>query len=52
MTIQLAAVRSRRTEDNGFAPRAGFEPFQVSEAEQSIVQRFTDVALGAVMPWQ
>ncbi len=44
MAIQLAPFRSRRADDNGFAPRAGFEPFQVSDAEQSIVQRFSDVA--------
>jgi acyl-CoA synthetase (AMP-forming)/AMP-acid ligase II len=44
MAIQLPPFRSMRAEDNGFVPRAGFEPFVISGTEQTIVQRFSDVA--------
>lgn len=44
MTTPSAAARSERAENNGFVSRAGFEPFEVSGAEQSIVQRFSEVA--------
>jgi acyl-coenzyme A synthetase/AMP-(fatty) acid ligase/thioesterase domain-containing protein/acyl carrier protein len=37
--------RSTRAGDNGFEPREGFEPFQPSDAEQSIPSRFCSVAL-------
>ena len=46
MANQSATVRSMRAEDNGFTPRRGFEPFEASQAERSIVQRFLEVACG------
>ncbi len=45
MTVASVPFRSHRADDNGFTPRPCFEPFEVSAAEQSIVQRFEDVAL-------
>lgn len=39
-----AAFRSRHADDNGFAPRSGFETFRESDAEQSIVERLTAIA--------
>jgi amino acid adenylation domain-containing protein len=38
-------VRSTRAGDNGFEPRDGFEPFRLADAEQSLSQWFSRVAL-------
>ncbi len=40
----LWLMRSTRAEDNGFEPRAGFEPFELADAEQSIPERFRRMA--------
>jgi acyl-coenzyme A synthetase/AMP-(fatty) acid ligase/thioesterase domain-containing protein/acyl carrier protein len=37
--------RSARAEDNGFAPRLGFRPFDLRDAESTIAERFREVAL-------
>src|SRR4051812_26385593 len=47
MSIASVSPRSRsaHAEDSGFAARAGFEPFQPGDLEQSIPGRFQAVAL-------
>jgi acyl-coenzyme A synthetase/AMP-(fatty) acid ligase/thioesterase domain-containing protein/acyl carrier protein len=44
MTTTLL-YRSARAEDNGFAPRLGFRPFGLLDAESTIAERFREVAL-------
>jgi len=38
-------LRSTRAGDSGFEPRDGFEPFQLTDAEQSIARVFSRIAL-------
>jgi acyl-CoA synthetase (AMP-forming)/AMP-acid ligase II/thioesterase domain-containing protein/acyl carrier protein len=45
MTTTTPLYRSERAEDNGFAPRAGFRPFNLLDAESTVGERFREVAL-------
>ncbi|HWC96792.1 MAG TPA: alpha/beta fold hydrolase [Candidatus Sulfopaludibacter sp.] len=44
MTPVTAIFRSPHAGDNGFQPRAGFRPFDPSEAESTLAERFREVA--------
>jgi acyl-coenzyme A synthetase/AMP-(fatty) acid ligase/thioesterase domain-containing protein/acyl carrier protein len=45
MTPMLALLRSAQAHNNGFAPRAGFRPFDLADAETTLDVRFREVAL-------
>lgn len=45
MTTTTPLYRSARAEDNGFAPRTGFRPFDLLDAESTVGERFREVAL-------
>jgi acyl-CoA synthetase (AMP-forming)/AMP-acid ligase II/thioesterase domain-containing protein/acyl carrier protein len=45
MTTTTTLYRSERAEDNGFAPRIGFRPFDLLDAESTVGERFREVAL-------
>ena len=44
MTTTTPLYRSERAEDNGFAPRSGFRPFDLLDAESTVGERFREVA--------